>query len=123
MNSKMIVWWALRILTAAIMIFFSIPKLTGDPMAIQMFTTLGVEPWLRYVTGVLELVGGLALLIPRTTLYGAGITALVALGAIGSHIAVLGFDFPFALAVVLLVLAAVIIWLTRGRDSMAMAKA
>ncbi len=123
MNSKNIIWWGVRVLAAAIMIFFSIPKLTGDPMSIQVFTQLGAEPWLRYVTGVLELVGGLALLIPRTTVYGAGATALVALGAIGSHLAVLGLDFPFPLAVVLLLLAAVIFWLTRNRDSMAVAKA
>lgn len=123
MNSKTIVWWVVRVLAAVIMIFFSIPKLTGDPDTIQMFTALGTEPWLRFVTAILELVGGIALLIPRTTLYGAVATALVALGAIGSHIAVLGFGFPFPLALVLLVLAGVIFWMTRGRDSVTMSKA
>ena len=71
----------------------------------QTFTALGAEPWLCYGTGVLELLGG------------------VALGAIGSHIAVLGFAFPFPPAVLLLVLAAVIIWLTQGRATMAKVKA
>jgi uncharacterized membrane protein YphA (DoxX/SURF4 family) len=121
MNAKTIIWWVLRILLGAAMIFFSIPKLTGDQQAIQTFSQLGGDP-LRYLTGVLELVSGVLLLIPRTALYGAGLTALVMLGAIGSHLTVLGTGGPFPLAIVFLILAGVILWLTRDRIS-AMVKA
>jgi uncharacterized membrane protein YphA (DoxX/SURF4 family) len=117
MNAKTTVWWVLRILLGAAMIFFSAPKLTGDQQALATFAQLGGDP-LRYLTGVLELVGGVLLLIPRTALYGAGLTALVMLGAIGSHIAVLGMGFPFPLAVLFLILAGVILWLTRERARM-----
>lgn len=119
MNGKTIAWWALRVLLGAAMIFFSLPKLTGDPMALGTFQALGAEPWLRYVTGVFELVSGVLLLIPRTTLYGAGLAAVTMLGAIVSHIAVLGMDFPFPLAILFLVLAAIILWMTRQRTAAA----
>ena len=62
-----------------------------------------------------SVVGGALLFVPRTTLYGAGLMAATMLGAIVSHIAVLGIGFPFPLAVLFLVLALVIVWLTRQR--------
>ncbi len=114
MDAKTIIWWALRILVGAALIFFSVPKFTGDQSAIATFARLGGDP-MRYLTGVLELVSGVLLLIPRTVLYGAGLAALVMLGAIISHVAVLGFDFPFPLAVLLLLLSTVIARLTYAR--------
>jgi putative oxidoreductase len=119
MNGKTIAWWAVRVLLAAGMIFFALPKLTGDPSAVGMFQALGTEPWLRFVTGALELLSAVLLLIPRTVLYGAGLTLLLMLGAIGSHIAVLGFDFPFPVAVLFLALGAAILWMARQRTATA----
>jgi putative oxidoreductase len=123
MDPKTIIWWILRILLGAAMVFFSIPKLTGDQQAIQTFTALGAEPFLRYITGLLELVGGILLFIPRTTLYGAVAVAATMLGAIASHLFVLGTGGPFPLAIAFLVIAAVVLWLTRNRASAVMAKA
>ncbi len=119
MNSKTIIWWVLRILLGVGMIFFSIPKLTGDASAIQTFSALGAEPWLRYVTGALELVGGVLTLIPRTALYGAAAIAVTMLGAIGSHLAFLGTGFPFPLAIVFLLIAGAALWMTRQMQRVA----
>jgi putative oxidoreductase len=123
MDPKTIIWWILRIVLGAAMVFFSIPKLTGDQQAIQTFTALGAEPFLRYITGLLELVSGILLFVPRTTLYGAAAVAVTMLGAIASHLFVLGTGGPFPLAIAFLVIAAVVLWLTRNRDSAIMVKA
>jgi uncharacterized membrane protein YphA (DoxX/SURF4 family) len=123
MNPKTIVWWVLRVLLGAAFVFFSLPKLTGDAQTIQTFTALGAEPVLRYVTGLLELVGGVMLFIPRTTLYGAAVGAVTMLGAIASHLFVLGTGGPFPLAILFLILAVAILWLTRGMASNAMQRA
>ncbi|MFN8422489.1 MAG: DoxX family protein [Anaerolineae bacterium] len=56
--------WAAQIVAAVLMgqtLFF---KFTADPGAVQLFTTLGVEPWGRYGTGVLELIAVVLLLVP-----------------------------------------------------------
>ncbi len=119
MNGKTVAWWGLRVLLGAAMIVFSLPKLIGDPMALGTFQALGADPWLRYITGALELISGVLVLIPRSTIYGAGLAALVMAGAIVSHIAVLGMGFPFPLAVVFLALATSILWMTRQRMALA----
>jgi putative oxidoreductase len=123
MNPKTILWWVLRILLGAAIIFFSIPKLTGDQQALQTFSALPGAPLLRYLTGILELVGGILLLVPRTALYGAAMVAFTMLGAIASHLFVLGTGGPFPFAIAFLLIAGAIIWLTRNRASDLLLKA
>ncbi len=67
-------------------------KFSGAEESRWIFTTLGVEPWGRLLTGALELLAVLLLLVPRTALFGALLTAGLMLGAIGSHLAVLGIE-------------------------------
>ncbi len=85
-----IVSWVLQIIAAAILgqtLFF---KFTGAPEAQHIFETLGVEPWGRYMTGGLELLAVVLLLIPRTVVFGAALAIGLMLGAIGSHLGPLG---------------------------------
>ena len=53
---------------------------------------LGVEPWGRILTGILELIAGISLLLPWTALWGAILAALIMIGAISSHLFVIGFS-------------------------------
>jgi len=39
-------------------------KLLGSPMAVRLFHDIGWGQWFRYVTGVVELTGGLLLVVP-----------------------------------------------------------
>jgi putative oxidoreductase len=120
MNSKTIIWWVLRVLLGLALIVFSFPKLSGDISSIELFNKVGGGDPLRYLTGIMELAAGILLLIPMTTLIGAGLTLAAMAGAIVSHLAILGFDFPFPLAVIFAVIAAGIVWLTRGRTGVAL---
>jgi len=51
-----------------------------------------VEPFGRIASGVMELVAGILLLIPRTTVWGAFLGFGIMAGAILSHLLVLGIE-------------------------------
>jgi DoxX. len=91
----------------------SMPKLMGDPEAIQGFELLGLGQWFRYLTGILEVVGGIALLIPPAAPFSALVLVCVMAGAILSHLLVLpGSSLP---ALTLLLLCLFIAWGRRAR--------
>lgn len=112
--------WILQVVAAAILgqtLFF---KFTGAPEAVWIFTTLGVEPYGRIFTGVMELVAVVALLVPRTAALGAALSLGLMVGAVGSHLAILGIEVQgdggtlFVLALVTAAASAVVLWLRRA---------
>ena len=46
-------------------------KFTGAPESVYIFSKLGVEPFGRFITGIVELITSLLLLFRKTSLYGA----------------------------------------------------
>ena len=65
---------ALWILTGLLALAFAgagISKLAGADMQIEIFANLGLPTWFMYVTGVVEITGAVALLIPRVSGLGA----------------------------------------------------
>lgn len=56
-------------------------KLYGPPPMIAEFEAVGLGQWFRYFTAVLEIAGAVALLVPRTSVYGAFSLATVCVGA------------------------------------------
>jgi putative oxidoreductase len=76
-----IVIWILRVLMAALFLFASFAKLTGQQMMVDEFATLPGGQALRYFTGLLELVGGVAVLIPSVSGLGALVLLVVDVGA------------------------------------------
>jgi len=112
--------WVLQLVVAVILgqtLFF---KFTGAPEARELFTNLGVEPWGRIGTGVIELVIVVLVLVPRRAVYGALLAIAVMAGAIASHLAVLGIEVAgdggalFAMAWIALLAAAGIVWIRRA---------
>ena len=85
--------WALRVLAALIMLQTLYFKFTAHPQSVLLFTTLGMEPWGRIGTGVLELVASLLILYPRTTGWGALLGLGLMSGAIFFHLTKLGIKF------------------------------
>lgn len=82
--------WVLQILAAAAFLGAGGAKLAGVPQMVEVFQKVGVGQWFRYVTGTLEVLGAIGLLIPRYTFYAAALLATVMVGAIISHLTVLG---------------------------------
>lgn len=84
--------WICRIIAALIMLQTLYFKFSGAPESIHIFTAVDMEPYGRYATGIAELIASVLILIPRTSLYGAFLALLIMLGAIASHIFVLGIE-------------------------------
>lgn len=111
--------WAAQIVAAAILgqtLYF---KFSGAPEAIALFTRLGVEPWGRIATGVVEFITVILLLSPRLAGIGAGLSTFLMFGAILSHLTVLGISVAgdggllFTLAWVVLACSLSVLWLRR----------
>jgi len=108
---RTIALWILSGLVA--MAFFGAggAKLAGAAAMVELFDKVGRGQWFRYFTGLLEVAGGIGLLIPRYAFYAASLLAVVMVGAIIAHLTILGTS-P-AVPVVLLVLSGTIAWLRK----------
>ncbi|MFP5071534.1 DoxX family protein [Pseudonocardia nantongensis] len=72
------VLWVLQILLGLFFVAASaLPKLFGEATAVEIFTEIGAGQWLRYAIGLLELAGGIGLLLRRFA--GPAATGLVLL--------------------------------------------
>jgi putative oxidoreductase len=122
-NSKIktIFTWALRIVAAVILLQTLFFKFTGAPESIYIFSKVGLEPWGRIGSGVAELIAAILILIPPTTWLGAGLALAVMLGAIFSHLTVLGIavmgdgGLLFGLALAVAACSVILLFLQRRR--------
>jgi uncharacterized membrane protein YphA (DoxX/SURF4 family) len=92
MQAKNIISWILRIVAAVILLQTLYFKFSGHPESVELFTKLGVEPWGRIGTGIIELITGILLLIPSTVFIGAFLGLGLMAGAILSHLTVIGIE-------------------------------
>ncbi|AFK04684.1 hypothetical protein Emtol_3556 [Emticicia oligotrophica DSM 17448] len=109
MNLSKISSWILRIVAAVILLQTLYFKFTAHPESVELFSKLGVEPWGRIGTGVLELITGILLLIPATAFIGGFLGMGLMFGAIASHLFVIGIESKgdggqlFMLAIIVLI--------------------
>jgi len=90
LNFSAIGIWVLRLLAAVILLQTLYFKFSAAPESIYIFSKLGMEPWGRIGTGILELIAGILLLIPGTTVFGALLAIGLMTGAIFFHLTKLG---------------------------------
>lgn len=87
-----ILTWILRIVASAILLQTLYFKFSAAEESVYIFSTLGMEPYGRIGSGIAELIAVILILMPRTTLLGALMGFGVMLGAIFSHLFVLGIE-------------------------------
>lgn len=80
----------LRVIVAIILIQTLRFKFTAHPDSVYIFTKVNMEPYGRIGIGVLELISGILLIIPRTAWLGAIATLGIIGGAIFIHLTQLG---------------------------------
>lgn len=90
MNASNTIFWVFKLVAATIMLQTLFFKFTAAPESVYIFSTLGVEPYGRIGTGIIELIASILLLIPRTSFIGAMLGLGTMMGAILSHIFILG---------------------------------
>jgi len=106
----------LRILIAIILIQTLRFKFSGHPDSVYIFSKVGLEPVGRIGIGVLELIAGILLLVPKTVWAGAGLTMGILGGAIMMHLTQLGIEVNgdsgllFYTAVFVFLVSGVILW-------------
>tara|TARA_R110000868_G_scaffold297470_5_gene557815 strand:+ start:133 stop:522 length:390 start_codon:yes stop_codon:yes gene_type:complete len=91
MKSSLITW-LLRLIVAVILLQTLYFKFTGAEESVYIFSTLGMEPYGRIGSGIAELIASILIVYPKTTWIGALIGMGVMVGAIASHLFVLGIE-------------------------------
>ena len=120
-KTQRIVSWFCRVTAAVILLQTLFFKFTGAPESVYIFTKVGMEPWGRYGSGVVELIAAGLLLSRCHAWLGALIALGVMAGAIMSHLTQLGIvvqddgGLLFALALTVAVTCVVSAWLHRGQ--------
>lgn len=82
----------LRAVIALILLQTLYFKFTGQPESIYIFDTVGMEPWGRIGSGVLELIASMLLFIPSTIGIGSILVFGTMSGAIFMHLTKLGIE-------------------------------
>lgn len=111
-RATLIAIWILRVVVAALFLLAAFAKLTGQPMMVETFAVVGIGQWFRYLTGLMELVGGIAVLIPGVSALGAMLLLLVDIGAFVAQVTLLHEDWIHT--VVIAILLIVLIYLQRN---------
>ncbi|MCX5602548.1 DoxX family protein [Streptomyces phaeochromogenes] len=104
--------WILQIALGGLFAFnFGLGKVMGSEQSVELFADIGVGQWLRHVTGILEIAGGIGLLIPRLS----GVAALGLVGVMGCALITEVFivDGSLVAPLIWLICAATIAWFRR----------
>ena len=93
MNTRQMAIWILRIIPAVILLQTLYFKFTAHPQSVKLFTQIGMEPYGRIGTGILELIATILILVPRYTGYGALLGLMMMTGALFFHLTKIGINF------------------------------
>jgi uncharacterized membrane protein YphA (DoxX/SURF4 family) len=105
--------WLTQIALAAMFLFSGGLKLTGAPDLVALFDAIGIGQWFRYLTGSIEVVSAVALLVPSWAAFGALLLIPTMAGAVFTHLFIVGGSaLP---ATVLLVGSLAIAWARRDQ--------
>jgi putative oxidoreductase len=103
--------WTVQAIVAAAFLAAGSAKLAGVPFMVDLFQQIGLGQWFRVMTGVVEVAGAVALLIPGLASIGALWLGGTMVGAVATHLFVLHTS-PVP-AIVLGLLNALIVYLRR----------
>jgi hypothetical protein len=113
--------WIIKLIAVVILLQTLYFKFTGAPESVYIFSTLGIEPFGRIGSGIVELITSILILIPRTTLIGALLGLGTMVGAVLSHLLILGIQVQndggtlFALALITLTCCGLLIFSNKNK--------
>ena len=121
MKKKSFIFWSLRLMPAFILLQTLYFKFSAAPESVYVFETLGLEPYGRILTGILELIAAILLIKPKTSWIGGVMGAGIMVGAIFSHITKLGIvvqgdgGMLFMMAIIVLLSCVLLVWFERKK--------
>ncbi|MGP1397268.1 MAG: DoxX family protein [Inquilinaceae bacterium] len=105
--------WGLQIVAALAFFAAGGSKLAGVEPMVALFDQIGFGQWFRYLTGLLEVTGAALILHPRTAMAGGALLACVMIGAVLTHLVLIGGS-PVP-ALILLLITGSVAWMRRAR--------
>ena len=110
-RASLIALWLTQVALALMFLMAGGSKLAGVPAMVSLFDAVGLGQWFRYVTGIIEVISGIALLVPSAAIFGAMLLIPTMLGAIVVNV----FIVPASPVppLLLLLLAAAVAWARR----------
>ena len=115
--------WIVKLIAVVILVQTLYFKFSGAEESVYIFSTLGMEPYGRIGSGIVELIAALLLLIPRTAILGALLGAGTMAGAILSHLCFLGIEVKndggtlFILAIITFLCCLIVIYNQKNKIS------
>ncbi|MEZ4842443.1 MAG: DoxX family membrane protein [Flavobacteriaceae bacterium] len=109
----------IRIIIAILLLQTLYFKFTAHPDSVYIFSKIGMEPYGRVGTGIMELIASFLILLNRTQWLGALLALGLMLGAMFFHVTKLGIEVNndggllFGMAVFIFVLSLVVLWINR----------
>ena len=82
--------WLTQIALAAMFLVAGGLKLTAAPEMVGLFDAIGIGQWFRYVTGSIEVGSAVALLVPSWAAFGALLLIPTMVGAVSTHLFIVG---------------------------------
>lgn len=74
--------WTVRGVVSVFFLIFGLEKFSSDPHWRMMFTQIGAGTWFKPLTGAVEVLGALLVMIPRTVLAGLAMLWCTMAGAV-----------------------------------------
>ena len=107
-KTRRIIEWAIVAVLSLSFLAAGVPKIAPGSGMVRRFEAWGYSASFATVIGIVECLGGLLILVPKTRRFGAGLLAADMVGAIFTHLRT-GIGSP-TLAGIYLALTAVILW-------------
>ena len=112
-RAGLIALWIVQIALAGMFLLVGGSKLLGAPAMVGLFDAIGIGQWFRYLTGLIEVGSALALLVPSIAVFGALALVATMVGAIVTHLFIVGGS-P-AIPAILLLGSAAVVWTRRNQ--------
>ncbi len=112
--------WGVQVVLAGMFLLAGGSKLAGAAAMVALFDAIAVGQWFRYVTGGIEVVSAVALLVPSLAPFGASALVATMIGAIATHLIVVGGS-P-AVPILLLLGSLAVTWARRDQLSKALSR-
>lgn len=114
-------YWLVKLTVAGILLQTLFFKFSGAAESVYIFQTLGVEPFGRIGSGVIEVIAAVLILWPKKAWLGALMALMTMVGAVVSHLFVLGIEVQndggtlFILAIITLLCSVIVLFVERHK--------
>jgi putative oxidoreductase len=119
MKSILSISFLLRLIVAIIFLQTLYFKFSAAPESVFIFSAIGMEPWGRIGSGIIELMASILILLPRTIWLGAFMALGTMTGALFFHLTILGINVEgddgllFIMACVVFIASLITLWKER----------